>query len=45
VGVGLRKGDTELKKNFDEAIRAAIQDGTMKTLSMKWFKIDITPKG
>jgi octopine/nopaline transport system substrate-binding protein len=45
VGVGLRKGDTELKKNFDEAIRAAIQDGTVKTLSMKWFKVDITPKG
>ncbi len=45
VGVGLRKGDTELKKNFDEAIRAAIQDGTVKTLSLKWFKVDITPKG
>ncbi|MBM6592810.1 lysine/arginine/ornithine ABC transporter substrate-binding protein [Microvirga pudoricolor] len=45
VGVGVRKGDTELKKNFDDAIRAAIQDGTVRTLSMKWFKIDITPKG
>jgi len=43
VGVGLRKGDTELKKNFDDAIRAAIQDGTVKTLSLKWFKVDITP--
>ncbi|MBA1156148.1 lysine/arginine/ornithine ABC transporter substrate-binding protein [Microvirga mediterraneensis] len=45
VGVGLRKGDEELKKNFNEAIKAAIQDGTVKTLSMKWFKVDISPKG
>ena len=44
VGVGLRKDDAELKKNFNEAIQAAIKDGTVKTLSMKWFKIDTTPK-
>lgn len=44
VGIGLRKEDTELKKNFNEAIQAAIKDGTIKTLSMKWFKVDITPK-
>jgi len=43
VGVGLRKGETELKKSFDEAIQAAIKDGTVKKLSEKWFKIDITP--
>jgi len=43
VGVGLRKEDAELKKAFDEAIQAAIQDGTVKKLSEKWFKIDITP--
>src|SRR5919112_1731722 len=33
VGVGLRKGETELKKSFDEAIQAAIKDGTVKKLS------------
>jgi octopine/nopaline transport system substrate-binding protein len=44
VGVGLRKGETELKKSFDEAIQAAIKDGTIKRLSEKWFKIDATPQ-
>jgi octopine/nopaline transport system substrate-binding protein len=44
VGVGLRKGETELKKSFDEAIQAAIKDGTVKKLSEKWFKIDATPQ-
>lgn len=45
VGVGLRKEDTELKKAFNEAIQAAVKDGTVKKLSEKWFKIDISPKG
>ncbi|MBL0404309.1 transporter substrate-binding domain-containing protein [Microvirga aerilata] len=44
VGVGLRQGDTELKKSFDEAIQGAIKDGTIKKLSEKWFKIDTTPR-
>jgi octopine/nopaline transport system substrate-binding protein len=44
VGVGLRKEDAELKKMFDEAIKAATADGTTKRLSDKWFKIDTTPK-
>jgi octopine/nopaline transport system substrate-binding protein len=44
VGVGLRKGETELKKSFDDAIQAAIKDGTIKKLSEKWFKIDTTPR-
>jgi octopine/nopaline transport system substrate-binding protein len=44
VGVGMRKGETELKKSFDEAIQAAIKDGTIKKLSEKWFKIDTTPR-
>jgi octopine/nopaline transport system substrate-binding protein len=44
VGVGLRKEDKDLKKSFDEAIQAAIKDGTTQKLSMKWFKIDTTPK-
>jgi octopine/nopaline transport system substrate-binding protein len=44
VGVGLRKDDQDLKKMFDEAIQAAIADGTTKRLSDKWFKVDTTPK-
>ncbi len=44
VGVGLRKEDADLKRMFDEAIKAAIADGTTKKLSDKWFKIDTTPR-
>ena len=44
VGVGLRKDDKELKAKFDEAIKAAIADGTVKKLSEKWFKGDLTPQ-
>jgi octopine/nopaline transport system substrate-binding protein len=42
-GVGLRKSDPELKVMFDAAIKSALDDGTIKTLSMKWFKFDLTP--
>jgi octopine/nopaline transport system substrate-binding protein len=45
IAVGLRKEDQELKKALDEAIQSAIKDGSVSKLSMKWFKIDITPKG
>jgi octopine/nopaline transport system substrate-binding protein len=44
VGVGLRKADTELKKMFDEAIASAKADGTLKAISTKWFKTDLTPQ-
>lgn len=43
VAVGLRKEDTALKADFDAAIKAAADDGTIKTLSLKWFKVDVTP--
>ena len=43
-GVGLRQGETELKTMFNDAIKAAIADGTASKISMKWFKIDIAPK-
>ena len=42
--VGLRKSDSELKAMFNEAIEAAKADGTIKTLSEKWFGFDVTPK-
>lgn len=43
TAVGLRKEDTALKAQFDEAIAAALADGTIKQLSEKWFGIDISP--
>lgn len=42
--VGLRKEDGALKARFDEAISAAIEDGTIKRLSEKWFGFDLTPQ-
>jgi len=42
--VGLRKDDTQLKAMFNDAIAAAKADGTIKTLSEKWFGFDVTPK-
>ncbi len=41
--LGLRKSDPELKAMFDTAIKAALADGVVKTLSMKWFKLDVSP--
>lgn len=43
VALGMRKGETELKAKFDEAIRAAAEDGTIRKLSVKWSKLDLTP--
>ncbi|MCG7508624.1 transporter substrate-binding domain-containing protein [Mesorhizobium retamae] len=43
VGAGLRKDDAELLARFNKAIDAAIKDGTIKALSLKWFKTDIAP--
>lgn len=42
-GLAFRKQDTALKAKFDAAITAAIADGTVKKLSEKWFKTDVTP--
>jgi octopine/nopaline transport system substrate-binding protein len=44
VAVGMRKGDAALKKTFDDAIASMNADGSLKALSMKWFKSDITIK-
>lgn len=45
VGVGMRKNEPELKAKFNAAIEALKADGTLKSLSMKWFKTDIVPQG
>jgi octopine/nopaline transport system substrate-binding protein len=41
--LGFRHSDPELKAMFDVAIKAALADGTLKKLSLKWFKTDLTP--
>jgi len=43
TGAGLRKEDKALKEKLDKAIDEAIADGTIKTLSLKWLKADVTP--
>ncbi len=42
-GLAFRKQDADLKAKFDTAISAALADGTVKKLSTKWFKTDVTP--
>lgn len=41
--MGVRMADQDLKAKLDDAIRAALADGTVKRLSEKWFKTDVTP--
>lgn len=43
VALGMRKGEADLKAKFDEAIKSAAKDGTIKKLSEHWSKIDLTP--
>ncbi|MBB3771974.1 polar amino acid transport system substrate-binding protein [Angulomicrobium tetraedrale] len=41
VGVGLRKGDTELKDKVNAAIKAIRADGTYDAFSKKYFDFDV----
>jgi octopine/nopaline transport system substrate-binding protein len=43
TGVGVRKSDPELTAMFNKALDAAKKDGTIRTLSLKWFKADVSP--
>jgi octopine/nopaline transport system substrate-binding protein len=43
-GLALRKNETALVTKFDVAIKAALADGTVKKLSLKWFGIDVSPQ-
>jgi octopine/nopaline transport system substrate-binding protein len=43
VAIGMRKGETDLKSTFDAAIESAAKDGTIKSMSEKWSKLDLTP--
>ncbi|MBP2300559.1 transporter substrate-binding domain-containing protein [Azospirillum picis] len=44
IAAGLRKDDSELKAKLDTAVTAAIADGSVRALSMKWFKVDVSPR-
>lgn len=44
ASIGIRKGETELKQDFDKALESIFADGTMSKISMKWFDYDTTPK-
>lgn len=41
--IALRKTDPELKEKLNVALKAMIEDGTLKELSLKWFHVDISP--
>ena len=40
---GIRQSDTDLIAMFNKALAEAKADGTLKKLSMKWFKLDVVP--
>lgn len=42
AGVALRKGNPEMLKAIDDAVAEMQKDGTLKTLSDKWFGADVT---
>ncbi|WP_245480523.1 transporter substrate-binding domain-containing protein [Neorhizobium sp. NCHU2750] len=42
--VAVRKGDSELKPAIDKALKSMSDDGTLSTMSKKWFGLDVTPK-
>ena len=44
-GFGFRKSDPELVAMFNKALTAAkAEDGTVKKLAIKWFKLDVGPR-
>lgn len=40
TGIGIRQDDSQLKNKFDRAITATEEDGTLNTLTTKWFGPD-----
>lgn len=41
--LAFRKADNDLREKFNGALQAALADGTVEKLSLKWFKADIRP--
>ena len=44
-GVGFKKGNDALKDQVEEQLKAMAEDGTLKTISEKWFGKDVTTIG
>jgi polar amino acid transport system substrate-binding protein len=44
IGAGLRKQDVDLKKKFDEAIKAIYSSGEFKTIQAKYFDFDLSAR-
>ena len=44
VCLGIRKNEPELKAMLDQAIQSAAADGTIRALSVRWFKTDVSPR-
>jgi lysine-arginine-ornithine-binding protein len=44
AGIGVRKGDAELKQKFDDALAAIIASGEYKTINDAYIPVDILPK-
>lgn len=44
-GIGFKKGNTELRDKVQGALEEMAEDGTLKTISEKWFGKDITTIG
>jgi len=42
VGAGIRKEDGELREKLDDAIEAALTDGTVARLAVQWFGYDLS---
>lgn len=42
MGVAIKKGNPELKAAIDKALQDAIDDGSLKAISVKWFGIDVS---
>ena len=43
IGAGFRKEDKDLQEIYNKALKAALDDGSVKKYAEKWFKMDITP--
>ncbi|MDT1063896.1 transporter substrate-binding domain-containing protein [Paracoccus sp. CPCC 101403] len=44
LGIGIRKDEGDLKARINQALCDLGEDGTLKTASEKWFKLDISQK-
>lgn len=41
VGIGFRKGDTELRDEVQKVFDSMVEDGTAQKISIKWFDADL----